>query len=179
MDQSDHTVDLAILVHQLGGDVIVRHGVQCENRMIAARIAFHPDRSNRQQPTIIAFRYRCSRVSTQTSDRQARPGKWMTMQEFGGDTQLFTNLAYFIFVKRSQRLDDPPGFDELLNTRHAIVVRLDDVGLRSAARFNGVRINGTLAQNPMAVEKMARAEDALLYNHKLLADNVPFGLRIG
>ena len=47
-----------------------------------------------------------------------------------------------------------------------------------AAGFDGVGIDGALAQNPVAVEQVARFDDALLHAHELLADDVALLLRI-
>ncbi len=71
-----------------------------------------------------------------------------------------------------------PRFDQLLNPGHAVVMGLDHVRFRGAAGFDGVGINGSLAQNPMAVQKMAGAQDALLHGDELLADDVALGLGI-
>ncbi len=103
----------------------------------------------------------------------------MAIQKLRRNAQLPADLANFIFVKRSQRLDDAACFDQLLNARDAIVMGLDDVGFRGAARFDGVGINGALPQDPIAIEKMPGAQDALLHRDELLADDVALGLGIG
>ncbi len=100
------------------------------------------------------------------------PGKGWRCRNSAGNAQLFADLANFVFIERRQRLDDPARLDQLLDARHAIVMSLDDVGLRGAARFDGVRINRALSQDPMAVEKVAGAQDAFLHHDELLADDV-------
>ena len=58
-------------------------------------------------------------------------------------------------------------------------MRLDEIGLGGAAGFDGVGIDGALAENPVAVEKMPGLEDALLHVDELLADDVALLLRLG
>src|ERR1700733_6626348 len=96
----------------------------------------------------------------------------MTMQELARDPQLLADFPDFILVKRSQRLNDPACFNELLNSRDAIVMGLNDVGLRGTARFDGVGINGALPQNPIAIQKSSRTQNAFLNHDELLADDM-------
>src|SRR5947199_5755621 len=88
------------------------------------------------------------------------------------------NLAYFVFVERSQRLDDAAAFDQRLNAAHSIVMRFDEIRLGAAARLNRVRVNSALAEYPLCIEKVFGCEDALLHSHKLLPDRTTFGFRI-
>ena len=46
-----------------------------------------------------------------------------------------------------------------------------------AAGFDGVRVDGALAENPALVEQVARFEDALLHAHEFFADDVALAVR--
>ncbi len=69
--QPDHAVDIRHAIHQLRGDIVVGHILQRQHGMIAARIAFHADRSNGQQPAGIAARHRSCSFRAQAANRQA------------------------------------------------------------------------------------------------------------
>ena len=103
----------------------------------------------------------------------------MAIQQFRGQAQFAADLAHLILVERLQRLHDAAALDQLLNAGHAIVMRLDQRRLGRAAGFDGVRIDGALAQNPMLVQQAARFDDALLHAHELLADDVALLFRFG
>src|ERR1700736_4719081 len=102
----------------------------------------------------------------------------MPVQKLARDTELGADLANLIFIKRGQRLDDPARLDQLLNSGNSVVMGLDDIRSRGAARFDGVGIDGSLPENPVAVQKMASAQHALLHGDELFADDVPFPFRI-
>src|ERR1700689_5485205 len=146
--------------------------------MITTGVAFDADRSNGQQPARIAARHRSRRLRTKATDGQAGPGKRMPVEKLGGNAQLFADLANFIFIKPRQRLDDAARVDQLLNSGDAIVMGLDHVGLRGAAGFDGVGINGALPQDPIPAEKLSAAPYSFLHHDELPADDVPLGLWI-
>src|SRR4051812_21418934 len=50
------------------------------------------------------------------------------------------------------------------------MVRLDQVRFRRTSRFDRVRVDGALPQNPVAVEEMFGLEDSFLYLHELFAN---------
>src|SRR5437868_6073328 len=100
------------------------------------------------------------------------------MQKLAGDSQLLADFANLILVEGCQRLNDAAAVDQLLDSGNAIVMGLDQIGSSGAAGFDRVRIDGSLAQDPVAVEKMAAAQHALLHGDKLLADDVALLLRI-
>ncbi len=55
---------------------------------------------------------------------------------------------------------------------------LDDIRAGGAAGFDGVRVDGSLPQDPSAIEKMAGAQDAVLNRNELFADDVALFLGI-
>src|SRR4051812_49197532 len=57
------------------------------------------------------------------------------------------------------------------------MVRLNEVRFGRATGLDGVRVNGALPQNPVAIEKVLGRQDSLLYLYKLLADGST--LRLG
>ncbi len=63
--------------------------------------------------------------------------------------------------------------DQLLNAGDAVVMGLDQIGFGGAAGFDGVRVDGALAQNPAAVEESCCGfEDPLLHLDEFFADDV-------
>src|ERR1051326_2577597 len=100
------------------------------------------------------------------------------MQKLAGNPELRADLANLVLIERCQRLDDAAAFDQLLDACDPIVVGLDHVRSRGAAGFDSVGIDGPLPEDPVAIEKMAGTQDALLDGDKLLADDVPLLLRI-
>ena len=56
-------------------------------------------------------------------------------------------------------------------------MRLDEIGLGAAAGFDGVGVDGALAQNPAPVEVVLAFENALLHLDELLADDVALCVR--
>ena len=103
----------------------------------------------------------------------------MAVQQFGGEAQFAADLADLVLVKRFQRFHDAAGLDERLNAGHAVVMRLDDGGLFGAAGFDGVGVDGALAEDPVLVHQAARLDDALLHAHEFLADDVALLFGIG
>src|SRR5260370_9721093 len=92
--------------------------------------------------------------------------------EFGAD------LAYLVLVERRERLDDAAVINQFLDPGYAIVMGLDEIGLGRATGFDGVGINGALAENPVAVQEVSGLEDAVLHGDELFADDVAFLLGI-
>ena len=64
------------------------------------------------------------------------------------------------------------------DARHAVVVGLDHSGLRRAAGFDGVRVDGALAEDPVLIEQVAGLHALLLHPHELLADDPPLLFRV-
>src|SRR5579862_1412668 len=102
----------------------------------------------------------------------------MPMQKLAGDSELGADLADLILIEGRQRLNDPATFDQLLDSGHPIVVRLDDVRSCGSTRFDGVWIDGSLPQYPVAIQKLSGAQDPLLNSDEMLADYMPFLLGI-
>ena len=96
----------------------------------------------------------------------------MAFQQFRGERKLAADGADFVLIERRKRFDDAAFVDQLLNAGDAVVMGLDEIGLGAAAGFDGVRVDGALAQNPAAVEIVFAFENALLDLDKLLADDV-------
>src|SRR5216684_3177435 len=110
-------------------------------------------------------------LGTQTADCQSGSGKWMAVQILVGDAELGADLAYLVLVERRERLDDAAVVDQLLDTGYSVVMGLDEIGLGRAAGFDGVGINGALAENPVAVQEVSGLEDAVLHGDELFADD--------
>src|SRR5437868_5443710 len=146
--------------------------------MITARVTLDADGSNRKQPAGFAALDRRFAFRAQSANGETGPRERMPVQEFRGDSQLFADLADFVLIERRERLDDSAGLDQLLNTCDAVVMSLDDIRSRGTAGFDGVGINRALSENPMAVEEVAIAQNALLHGYELLADDVAFHLRV-
>ncbi len=102
----------------------------------------------------------------------------MPVQQTPPEPQLPPDRPHFVFIEIGQRLHDPARFHQFLHARHAVVMRLDRRRIRRPARFDRVRINRALPQNPVPVQQSARFDDVLLHTHKLLADQVPLELRL-
>src|SRR4030088_205004 len=102
----------------------------------------------------------------------------MAIEELGGQAQFTADFADFVLIECTKGLDQAVAFEEFLDAGHAVVVGLDYRCFRGAAGFDGVGVNGALAENPMAIEEMAGFDDAFLYEDELLADYVAlfFGL---
>ncbi len=96
----------------------------------------------------------------------------MAVEERGRETQLAADGAHFVFIERRQGLDHAAFLDQLLNSGDAVVVGLDEIGLGGSAGFDGVRIDGALAENPAAVEEALGLQNPLLHLDELLADDV-------
>src|SRR5690242_21913735 len=97
----------------------------------------------------------------------------MARQNLSGNPEFATNLPYFILVERGQGFNDQPCLHETLNASDSIMVSFDEIGFCGSTRFYRVRIDRSLSQNPVSVEKMLCAENALLHSHELLADCTP------
>ena len=160
-----------------------------QHRRVAARIALHAHRVHRNDQAFRRGAHRRVPLRTQAADGQTRPREWMTVQQFRGQTQFAAHLANLVLVKGSQGFHDSSALDQFLNAGHPIVMGLDQRRLGAAPRFNSVRVDGPLAQDPVgqagwpvvhpAVVQAQRLDDALLNAHEFLADNVPLLLRIG
>ena len=51
----------------------------------------------------------------EAADGQAGSGERVAVEELGGQAQLAADLAHFVFVVGTQRLDDAARVDQLLN----------------------------------------------------------------
>src|SRR5580704_7761957 len=102
----------------------------------------------------------------------------MPLEQLRRQTQLQADLADLILVERAERLDNTAFLQQLLYTGDAVMMRLNSLGALSTARFDGIGIDSSLAQNPMPVQQAMRFDDPLLLLQELLADDVPLALRI-
>src|SRR5690242_19392100 len=100
----------------------------------------------------------------------------MPVEQCGSQPELPADGAHFIFIERCQRLDDAAFLNQALNPGDPVVMGLDEFGLGGPARFNGVGVNGALAENPAAVQEIFRLENAPLNAHELFADDVALDL---
>ena len=75
------------------------------------------------------------------------------------DSQFAPDLPHLVLIERAQRLHDAFLRYQLLDAGHPVVVRLDDRGFFRPAGFDGVRVDGSLAQNPVA--RPARQRDSI------------------
>src|SRR5205814_8393559 len=73
---------------------------------------------------------------------------------------------------------DAALIDQLLNARDAIVVGLDEVGLGGSSRFDGVGVDGSLPENPVAVEIVLTFENPFLNLDEFFADDKALPLRV-
>src|SRR5580658_78862 len=107
---------------------------------ITAAVALHSDGPERQD---IAFRRSFNSglvLRAEAAYGQAGAGKRVAIEHLGGEPELASDLAHFVFIVSTQGLDEAAGIDELLDTRHAVVMGLDDRGFLRAAGFDGVRV---------------------------------------
>src|SRR5262245_38780073 len=88
---------------------------------------------------------RCIEIAAQTTNRQSWPGKRMPVQKFLRQFQFTADLPHFVFVEGFQWLDNASALNQPLNARDPIVMRLDQCGLRRAARFDRVGIDRSLS----------------------------------
>src|SRR5579875_1852639 len=102
----------------------------------------------------------------------------MASEKFFGNANLAADFAHFVFIEGCERLDEASGIDERLNPGNAIVVGLDEIGFGSAAGFDGIGINCSLAENPAAIQEVAGLQNAFLDFQELLADGAAFLFRI-
>src|SRR5690242_5996987 len=103
----------------------------------------------------------------------------MAFQQLGGNRKFAADGPDFVLIEGRKGFQDAAFVDEFLNAGNSVVMGLDEVGLGAAAGFDGVGVNGSLAENPASVEIMFAFENALLDLHKLLADHVAFLLGVG
>src|SRR6266852_5972514 len=96
----------------------------------------------------------------------------MAIEEFHAETQFAADGADLVFIKRRERFKDAAFAEQLLNPGDTIVMRLDEIGLGGSAGFDGVRVDGALAEYPAAIEIVLAFKNALLDFNKLFADDV-------
>ena len=84
----------------------------------------------------------------------------MAVEQRGREAQFAADGADFVLIEGRERLDDAAFLDQLLNPGDAVVVGLDEIGFGGAAGFDGVRIDGALAENPAAVEEALRSRES-------------------
>src|SRR5579884_478170 len=177
-----HTVNIVAPVGQLRRGLLnIIEGRPSRNAQhvpVAACVALHPYRPYRQQHSILGFTQAGFHFGAETPDGKSGPWKRVPREKAVRYANLASDLAHFVFVERSERLDNAARFNQRLNAGHAIVMRLDQIRLGGSAGFDGVRINRALAQNPVAVQKVLRSENALLHADKLFADGRALLLRI-
>src|SRR5688572_29640560 len=104
-------------------------------------------------PSFIPSRRHLLRVRAQAPDRKPRTRERMPLEELRRQPELTSDLANLILVKIRQRFDNAALLDQSLNTRHAVVMRLDQIRLGRPAGFDRVGINRTLPQNPFALQE--------------------------
>src|SRR5580658_9805688 len=102
----------------------------------------------------------------------------MAIEEIRRYAKLVADGPDLVLIERAEGFDHAALIDELLNPRDAIVVGLDEIGFGRSAGFDGVRIDGALAQNPAAVEIALGFKNPLLHFDEFFADYMPLLLRL-
>ena len=103
----------------------------------------------------------------------------MAVEQFRREAKLAADGADFVLIEGRERFDDAAFVDQLLNAGDAVVMGLDELGFGGAAGFDGVGINGALAENPVPVEEVLALEDSLLDVDELFADDVALVFGVG
>src|ERR1022692_1564407 len=152
--------------------------VDTQHGRVTAAIALHADGVDRQDVAVGGGLDAGFDLGTETADGQTGSGKRVAVEDLRGQPEFPANLANLILIVSAEGLHDATGVDQPLYAGHAVVVRLDDGGLFGSAGFDGVRIDGALAENPVAVEQMAGFDNALLHAHEFFADDVAFPLGV-
>ncbi len=105
----------------------------------------------------------CRRFATENAHAQAGARERMPPHQIVRQAQLFTQHAYLVFVQILQRLYHQTGVDHVLHRLHAVVVRLDVIGMLGATGLNGIRVDGPLPQHPAVLHA-----DVHFVSHALL-----------
>ena len=103
----------------------------------------------------------------------------MAPDEVVGEAQLFTELTDFVFVEILEGFNDQALLDEGVDFGNAVVVGLDLVGVLGGARFDGVGVDGALAEHPFLRIEVQLMDGFALDFDEELADDGPLFFGIG
>ena len=103
----------------------------------------------------------------------------MTPHEVVRNAEFFAESTDFVLVQVGERFEHETLFHEVQNFLHAVVVRLDLVGVLGAAAFDGVGVDGTLSHHPFVRIEVEFRHFLVLDRQEFLTDDAALGFRSG
>ena len=95
------------------------------------------------------------------------------------NAQFFAEGADFVLVQVSERFQHEALFHKVQNFLHAVVVRLDLVGVLGAAAFDGVGVDGALSHHPLVRIEVELRHFLVLHRQEFLTDDAALGFGSG
>ena len=103
----------------------------------------------------------------------------MTPHEVVRNAEFFAEGTDFVLVKVGERFKHEPLFHEVEDFLHAVVVRLDLVGVLGATAFDGVGVDGSLSHHPLVRIEVELGHFLVLHRQEFLADDAALGFGSG
>ena len=118
-------------------------------------------------------------VAAEQAHAEARTRERVAPHEVVRDAEFFTESTDFVLVQVGERFEHEALFHEVQNFLHAVVVRLDLVGVLGAAAFDGVGVDGALRHHPLVRIEVELRHFLVLDRQEFLADDAALGFGRG